>query len=239
MMIKSLCLLAASFCLLTSSVLGQAPGIEQRLREQIKTLTATLRTAEADKAALLVDKTTAEEKLAAKTKELVEAVKKANADKEASDKEREKLAAEIAAAKAETAKYMDLHLKADAEGKKFAELARKTKADLDKSVAEGVRLKDIVAGQRTRNQKMHEIAMEILERYAKFGLGTALTAREPFVGITRARLETMVEEYSSAVDAQRIRIGGGTVPGAAAPASPAKPRPADGSSGKKEPASKP
>ena len=47
--------------------------------------------------------------------------------------------------------------------------------------------------------------MEILSRYEKFGLGTALTAREPFTGITRARLQSLVDEYDEKISAQRIK----------------------------------
>ena len=227
------------FGLMSGLALAQGTPAEQRLREQLKAVMGQLKTAEADKATLQADKTALDEKVAAREKALAEITKQANTDKETAAKDREALKAEIAASKVETAKYMDLHVKADAEGKKAAELARKTKGELDKAVAEGIRLKDIVAGQRTRNQKMHELSMEILDRYAKFGLGTALTAREPFVGVTRARLETMVEESRCDIDAQRIRIGGGTVPGSPAPAAGAKDRPADGKPGEKKSATKP
>ncbi len=246
MTLKSLSILAVVFGLLSvSSVSSWAQGspAEQKLREQVKSMVTQLRTAETDKAALQADKTALEEKVTSGKKAFEELAKQASTEKESAAKERQKLMDELAASKAETAKYMDLHIKADAEGKKAAELAHKTKAELDKCTAEGIRLKDVVAGQRTRNQKMHEIAMEILDRYAKFGLGTALTAREPFVGITRAKLETMVEEYSSAIDAQRIRIGGGTAPAEPSTSTNSKEHPADGKptgkTAEKKPATKP
>jgi chromosome segregation ATPase len=226
--------------LFAGSAQAQAPsGLEQRLREQVKNLTTQLRTAETDTAAALADKADLEQKLAAGKKAFEDLAKQAAADKEAATKERERLNSEINAAKKETADRQELLNKSQTQEKLVSALAAKTKADLDKAVSENVKLKDIVAGQRTRNQKMHEISMEILDRYAKFGLGTAITAREPFVGITRAKLETMVEEYTSAVDAQRIRIGGGTVPGSAKTAPTAKDRPADGKPGEKKAATKP
>jgi hypothetical protein len=49
------------------------------------------------------------------------------------------------------------------------------------------------------------LGKEILERYEKFGLGTALTAREPFVGTTRVRLQNLVQEYSDKLSEQRIK----------------------------------
>jgi len=85
-----------------------------------------------------------------------------------------------------------------------------TEADRAKFEAEGIQLKRVVADQRMKNGKMFEISNEILTRYEKFGLGTALTAREPFVGITRARLQTMVEEYGGKIAEQRIKAVGDT-----------------------------
>ena len=57
---------------------------------------------------------------------------------------------------------------------------------------------------------MFAISTEVLSRYEKFGLGTALTAREPFVGITRARLQSMVDEFGGDLAAQRIKLDGTT-----------------------------
>ena len=114
----------------------------------------------------------------------------------------------------------DLHVKADAFGKQSAELARKTEAERARLAGENIQLKRTVADQRTRNAKMHEIGTEILSRYEKFGLGTAITAREPFVGITRARLEALAEDYGGQLAAQDIRMDG-TSPKPAAPATTA------------------
>jgi hypothetical protein len=64
---------------------------------------------------------------------------------------------------------------------------------------------------------MYEISTGILERYRKFGLGTALTAQEPFINISRARLETMVEELGGKAADQRIRLHGTSPKPAAKP----------------------
>jgi hypothetical protein len=39
------------------------------------------------------------------------------------------------------------------------------------------------------------VGEEILNRYSKFGFGEALAAREPFTGLTRTKLETLVQGY--------------------------------------------
>jgi hypothetical protein len=112
----------------------------------------------------------------------------------------------VAAKDAELKEKGELLVKADSFGKQSAELARKTEAERARLAGENIQLKRVVSDQRMRNLKMHEIGTEILDRYQKFGLGTAITAREPFVGITRARLEALAEDYSGQLAAQRIRL---------------------------------
>jgi hypothetical protein len=51
---------------------------------------------------------------------------------------------------------------------------------------------------------MYELGMEILDRYEKFGLGEALTAKEPFTGITRTKFETLVQDYEDKLVDQTI-----------------------------------
>ena len=52
---------------------------------------------------------------------------------------------------------------------------------------------------------MFRLANEVLDRYAQFGLGTAITAREPFVGITRTKFENLVQEYQQKLSKETIR----------------------------------
>jgi hypothetical protein len=81
--------------------------------------------------------------------------------------------------------------KKEADGLKLGERI----VDLERKVSEGER----------KNLELHRLGKEILERYEKFGLGTALTAREPFVGTTRVRLQNLVQEYSDKLSEQRIK----------------------------------
>ncbi len=221
---KTIAFLATGLLLsLNGPVCAQAPAPpDQRLREQIKVLTTQLRTAETERAALQVDKQTLDTKVKALEKQAEEITKQMAADKDAAKVEAEKLRAEIAAKEGEISSTKDLLVKADSFGKQSAELAKKTEAERAKLASENIQLKRTVADQRTRNARMHEIGTEILSRYEKFGLGTAITAREPFVGITRARLEALVEDYSGQLAGQRIRLDG-TSPRPAAPVSNERP----------------
>ena len=61
-----------------------------------------------------------------------------------------------------------------------------------------------VADQKSRNAAMFRTANEILTRYERFGLGEALAAKEPFVGVTRVKLENLIQDYEDKLVDQRI-----------------------------------
>lgn len=177
---------------------------ELRLREQVKSMTLQLRNAETDKATLQAAKTEAEQK-STKLEEQVKALtKQAAEDKESTDKAAAKLTQEITAKEADLARVNELLVKSDDTGKKSAALLKKTEEQRAKLAAEVIQLQRTVTEQRGKNAKMYEAAEEVLSRYEKFGLGTALTAREPFAGITRARLQTYVDESDAKISAGRI-----------------------------------
>lgn len=185
-----------------------APSAESRLREQIKSLAGQLRAAETEKATLATDKAALEDKAKALEVKLADVGKQLVAEAEKARKDGDSMRAQIAAKDAEIAHTKNELMKATDFGTKAAQLAKKTEGERNRLAAENIQLKRTVADQRMKNGKMFEIGNEILTRYEKFGLGTALTAREPFVGITRARLETMVEEYGGKLAEQRVKAAG-------------------------------
>ena len=62
-----------------------------------------------------------------------------------------------------------------------------------------------VADREAKNRELYRLANEILTRYEKFGLGDALAAREPFTGITRTKLENLVQDYSDKIADARVQ----------------------------------
>jgi peptidoglycan hydrolase CwlO-like protein len=56
-------------------------------------------------------------------------------------------------------------------------------------------LQRLVADRETKNLALFQTGNEILIRYEKFSLGEALAAKEPFLGITRTKLQTLVQGY--------------------------------------------
>ena len=91
--------------------------------------------------------------------------------------------------------------------KQAAELARAKETERAKVVEEVVSgLERLVADRQTKNLALYQIASEILQRYQKFGLGDALAAREPFIGITRVKLQNQVQGYQDKLLNQRTTL---------------------------------
>jgi hypothetical protein len=86
-------------------------------------------------------------------------------------------------------------------------LVKKLSADRASKASQAVMLQRRVDDQQRRNSEMYKLGAEILDRYAKFGLGTALSAREPFVGVTRVKLENLVQDFSDKLADARIKPG--------------------------------
>lgn len=178
---------------------------EARLRESVKGLMVQLRTIQAERDTLDAAKNEHEQK----AKELGE---KLAALTKASDTEREGLERTVSGLRGKVAELEKENggLKADLAqavgvGNQTADRLKKKEADGLKLGERIVDLERKVSEGERKNLELHRLGKEILERYEKFGLGTALTAREPFVGTTRVRLQNLVQEYSDKLSEQRIK----------------------------------
>jgi trehalose/maltose hydrolase-like predicted phosphorylase len=188
-----------------ASAQQQASPVEQRLREQLKAALLQIRTAESERATLLAAQAELDQKVKTLTEQVAALTKQGAEDKEASDKVVAKLNDELAAKSADITRINELLVKSDTAGKKAAELAKTKEEQRAKLAAQAIELQRTVADQRMKNAKMYEAGIEVLSRYEKFGLGTALTAREPFVGITRVKFENLIQDYGDKLADQRIK----------------------------------
>jgi len=85
-----------------------------------------------------------------------------------------------------------------------ATVAQKEKASHDKLADEVVLLQCKVSDRESKNRELFRLANEILTRYEKFSLGEALAAREPFTGLTRVKLENLVQDYQDKLSQQQL-----------------------------------
>jgi chromosome segregation ATPase len=88
---------------------------------------------------------------------------------------------------------------------KLADYAKATEAKRADLASKIIQMDRLIAEQKAKNAEMYRLGMEVLDRYAKFGLGTAIMAREPFVGITKVKFETLLQDYQNKLTNQTIR----------------------------------
>ena len=88
---------------------------------------------------------------------------------------------------------------------KLADYARQTEGKRAELASKIILLDRRIADQQVKNAEMYRLAGEVLDRYANFGLGTAIAAREPFVGITKVKFQNLVQDYQNKLADQTIK----------------------------------
>ena len=191
---------------------GAANTVEARMREALKKTMLQLRDSEAARAAAVAAQTEAETKnteLEAKIKELTKNIetltKQSIKDKETADKEAANLTAKLAAKETESKNLGEALKKWQASHKKLEGIAKEMDIQRAANASKVIILERKVADQQVKNAEMFKIGNGVLTRYKNFGLGTALTAREPFVGTMRVKLENLFQEYADKLQDQKIK----------------------------------
>lgn len=85
-------------------------------------------------------------------------------------------------------------------------LAAKKEGERAKLASRVILLERIVSDQHVKNIEMYKVGMETLDRYERFGLGDALLAREPFIGTTRVKFETAIQDQNDKLTDARIGV---------------------------------
>jgi chromosome segregation ATPase len=194
--------------LLLTGVLGAAEPANteaDRMRAALRDTMLQLRTAQSDVAGLqAAQAAVADEKKALVDK--YDALKKQIvADRTVSDKTVAVLNAQLAEQK-ETAIRLNAALqKSKAEGEKTAQAVQAAEAQVAKLKNEAIVQGRRVADLQAKNLALYLTGNEILSRYEEFSFGNALKAKEPFVGLTRTKLENLVQDYQDKLLDQRAK----------------------------------
>ena len=226
-------------------LLGLVPGIskgddqpsptESRLRETLKSTMLQLRDAQNQIVTLQAaqaqsDKDNAD--LKAKVDDLngqITALTRQSADdKAASDKTIAGLNAQVTDETGQITRLNQALAEWKAAYNQVSQLATSKEAERAKLAIQAATLQRTVDDRETKNFALYKIGNEILTRYEKFSLGDALSAKEPFVGVTRVKLESLVQDYKDKLLNQTITAG----------APPSAPVPAATTTGKPSPKSK-
>jgi len=205
---KTISIFSSGLCYALLSVLSYAaePAANDgsaALRSALRDKTLELRTVQADLAALQASQgAVADENKAVK----YEVLKKQIAtDRAVADKAAGTLTAQAAEQKQMITRLNEALEKTKAEGEKAVQAARLAEAQGAKLNTLNIALERRIADRETKNLSLFLVANEILTRYEEFSLGNALRAKEPFVGLTRTKLENLVQDYQDKIQEQRAR----------------------------------
>jgi peptidoglycan hydrolase CwlO-like protein len=182
----------------------QSNSPEDRLRDAYKNAVMQLRTVTADRDNLQAQVTDLQTQKDTLTAQVSDLTKKIAAQQDTDTKAIAVLKSQVSDQEDSIAKLQQsLDAWKDSQ-RKLVVIATATEAKRAKLADLSIHLQRIVDDQKRKNAEMYRLGMEILDRYEKFGLGEALTAKEPFVGVTRTKFETLVQDYEDKLTDQTI-----------------------------------
>jgi chromosome segregation ATPase len=192
--------------LLSTVLAADGPNpAEAKLREGLKNTMLQLRAVQTEKVALEAAKAELEQKVQTLTDQVEAMGKQLAADKETADKRITDLTERVVTRGNEAMQLQQEIDKARAANKESSALAAKKEGERAKLASEKILLERKVADQQTKNTEIYKLASEILNRYSRFSLGTAIASREPFVGLTKVKLQTLMQDLSDKLADQRIK----------------------------------
>jgi hypothetical protein len=204
-------LMLVALCLLQARVIPAAEPqtVETQLRDRLRAAMLQLRTAETERAAIQAAQAQSADEMKKLTERNEALVKQVNANKQTLQVV-ESLKSQVDLQKSQIAtqaQEIALLKKAIESERQAAELARNKETERAKRAVEVVsELQRLVADRQAKNLALYKIASEILQRYEKFSLGDALTARETFIGIARVKLQNLVQDYQDKLLNERTAL---------------------------------
>ena len=182
-----------------------------KMREQLRAVTLQLRTAQTESANAQATAVAADQKskdLTTKIEELEKRnatlLKQTNNDKAAAAGSIEVLEKKVTARDSLLVQYKQAFEKAKLAYQNADGIATAKEGARAMLAAEMVSAKHTIADRERKNIALFNVANEILDRYQSYSLGKALSAREPFIGTTRVKVENLVQGYQDKILENRI-----------------------------------
>jgi predicted nucleic acid-binding Zn-ribbon protein len=205
---KKLPLLLVLLLVLSGDLLRAADAqdpVLTRMREALKNTMIQLRDAQTQVATLQATQAQNEAKIKDLQSQLDKITKQASDDKLAADKTIADLKEQNAAQDARNAKELETIAKWKKSYDSLLAQAKAIDARRAEFAGKCIQLQRQVDDQQRKNLAMYDLGMEILKRYERFGLGEALTAREPFTGLTRVKFQNLIQDYGDKLADQKIK----------------------------------
>ena len=180
-----------------SLLVATASADDAKLKQMFQTLTGRLRAAETERNTLLSDKAQLEQEKKTLTGK-VDALNKQVAEDKVKLDALDAKQKELDDTKESLAKWKAAY-------EQIQSAAQKAETERSKLASESIILKRKVEDRERKNLELYKTANEVLTRYEKFGLGEALSAKEPFTGITRVKLENQVQDYQDKIADEKVK----------------------------------
>jgi hypothetical protein len=191
-----------AFALLQSVVAAPPADPNQRLRDTLKNTILQLRTVETERATLQANQLVNEAKIKDLTaeieklnKQIAKLTKEAIAEQETAKKEIDTLKTKQEAQEKQIAQLTEALEKWKSGYNDVVKIAKEREALRAKAATKAVVAERKLAERERQNLELYTTGREILDRLQGFGLGTAVTAREPFTGLTKVKLQNLVQDY--------------------------------------------
>jgi septal ring factor EnvC (AmiA/AmiB activator) len=201
--------IAALVCLcLAAAARAEEPGaVENQLREALRSNMLQLRDAQAKTAQMEASVVQAEMAVEKAKKETAAVQAQLVEERNTAANQAAELRTAVETAQERAVGFASQVAKWEKDYRALAERARKTEAALAQSKGRVTVLERAVAEQQVKHLEMKSIADEILDRYQRHGLGTALLAREPFISVNRAKLQTIMQDLETRLRAAGLPAG--------------------------------
>jgi chromosome segregation ATPase len=207
----------------------QQATTESRLRDALRSTAQQLQDAQGQVATLQASQAQSDKdnadlkaKVDALTAQIATLTQQSSDDKAASDKAIADLKSQNADLNTQIGKLNDALVAWEKDDKQYAQLAKDKEAARAQLAIQAILLQRTIDDRETKNLALYNLGNEILTRYEKFSLGDALGAKEPFTGLSRVKLQELVQDYKDKISDQRVIPGQApTTPPAVATIAPA------------------
>ena len=184
---------------------GAGNPAEQKMRETIRNTMIQLRDANTKLAAAQTAQAESDEKVKDLQGQLDALTKKSTSEKKTADQTIEDLRTKLSASDMQVTHLTESLAKWKQGYAKLADYAKATEGKRAELASKIIQLDRRIQEQQVKNAEMYRLANDVLDRYAQFGLGTAISAREPFVGIAKVKFQTLLQDFQTKLTDQTIR----------------------------------
>lgn len=196
------CAIAAAFVAPALRAADADPA-DDHLRTELRDTTLQLRSVQSELAEAQAQQAAAAAERDALAATVVSLRKQSAAASTSSQKAAADLQSQIEALKAENSRLGDSLFVAKSQNENAGRDNQEAGALNARMRSEIIVLTRKVADLQSKNLALFLTGNEILTRYQEFGLGTAISAKEPFVGSTRTKLENLVQDYQDKLADER------------------------------------